>query len=42
MARKNRTKKVYVYADWKGLDGPKCMGGLEAELLRGREGDFFI
>lgn len=37
MARKNRTKKVYVYADWKGLDGPKCMGVLEAELLRGRE-----
>lgn len=37
MAKTNRKREVYVYADWYGLNGPMFMGVLHAELLRGKE-----
>lgn len=37
MAKTNRKREVYVYADWLGLNGPIFMGVLHAELLRGKE-----
>lgn len=37
MAKTNRKREVYVYADWHGLNGPMFMGVLHAELLRGKE-----
>lgn len=37
MAKTNRNREVYVYADWHGLNGPKFMGVLHTELLRGKE-----
>jgi serine/threonine-protein kinase HipA len=30
-------KKIYVYADWLGMETPELMGILSAELLRGKE-----
>jgi len=30
-------KKIWVYADWLGMDAPELMGLLQAEQLRGRE-----
>lgn len=37
MAKKNQKRKIYVFADWEGFDGPVLMGFLYAELLRGKE-----
>lgn len=37
MARDKQKRKIVVYADWKGLNGPVLMGFLYAELLRGKE-----
>ncbi|SMG48177.1 serine/threonine-protein kinase HipA [Marivirga sericea] len=34
-------RDLYVYADWKEVKGPKLMGVLTAELLRGKEIFFF-
>ena len=31
------SKKIYVYADWKGLNGPRLMGVLRTEQVRGNE-----
>jgi serine/threonine-protein kinase HipA len=28
---------IWVYADWKGMDGPKCMGILSAQQAKGRK-----
>jgi serine/threonine-protein kinase HipA len=36
MASRNN-RKVYVYADWKGLGGPVHMGVLSSEAIRGKE-----
>lgn len=30
-------KSIWVYADWEGIEVPKLMGKLQAELLRGKE-----
>jgi serine/threonine-protein kinase HipA len=36
--RESRAKRsVYVVADWKELGGPRLMGVLHSELLRGKE-----
>lgn len=37
MATVNRKQRIWVYADWTGLNSPQLMGTLQAELLRGRE-----
>lgn len=37
MAKTDKKREVYVYADWHGLNGPVFMGILHAELLRGKE-----
>lgn len=37
MAKTNKKRDVYVYADWHGLHGSVYMGVLHAELLRGKE-----
>lgn len=37
MAKTDKKREVYVYADWHGLNGPVYMGVLHAELLRGKE-----
>src|ERR1700679_347907 len=34
---KIHAKQIHVYADWVGLDGPKKVGILQAEQLRGKE-----
>lgn len=34
-ADKQRT--IYVFADWKGLNGPYLMGALTSEIVRGKE-----
>jgi serine/threonine-protein kinase HipA len=31
------SRRIYVYADWSGIDGPKEMGVLEVDMLRGEE-----
>ncbi|MEX0988471.1 MAG: HipA domain-containing protein [Bacteroidales bacterium] len=37
MATTGQNKKIHVYADWQGIDGPMYMGILHAEHLRGKE-----
>jgi serine/threonine-protein kinase HipA len=37
MAKTDKKRELYVYADWHGLNGPVYMGVLGAELLRGKE-----
>lgn len=37
MSSNNQKRKIVVYADWIGLNGPVLMGFLYAELLRGKE-----
>lgn len=37
MAKTDKKRDVYVYADWEGLNGPVPIGVLHAELLRGKE-----
>lgn len=37
MAKKNERKHIFVYADWIGLDGPKLMGVLAIDVVRGEE-----
>jgi len=34
---RNEKKKIYVYADWVGLDVPTLMGVLSVDFLRGKE-----
>lgn len=37
MAKQNMRKHIYVYADWVGIDGPKFMGTLSVDIVRGEE-----
>ena len=37
MAKTDKKRKIHVYADWHGLNGPVYMGELHAELMRGKE-----
>ncbi len=37
MAKAEKRRDIYVYADWDGLPEPVLMGLLHAELLRGKE-----
>lgn len=37
MAKTEKKREIYVYADWHGLNEPIYMGTLHAELLRGKE-----
>jgi serine/threonine-protein kinase HipA len=37
MSNRNSRREIYVYADWRELNGPKLMGVLYSELLRGKE-----
>jgi len=37
MARQGHKRTVYVYAHWKGMPEPMCMGCLYSERLRGNE-----
>jgi len=37
MATTNAQKKVYLYADWIGLEGPQLMGVLNASSIKGKE-----
>ena len=37
MARQGSKRTVYVYAHWKGMPEPMCMGCLYSERLRGNE-----
>ncbi len=37
MAKKKERKYIYVYADWLGLEGPKHMGTLAVDIVRGEE-----
>ena len=37
MAKTDKKRKIHVYADWHGLNGPEYMGELHAELMRGKE-----
>jgi serine/threonine-protein kinase HipA len=37
MKRTEKNKRIFVYADWKGLQGPVLMGTLLSEILRGKE-----
>ena len=37
MAKQNVQRKIYVYADWQGIDDPMLMGVLYSILLRGKE-----
>jgi serine/threonine-protein kinase HipA len=37
MAKTDKKRKIHVYADWHGLNGPAYMGELHAELMRGKE-----
>jgi serine/threonine-protein kinase HipA len=37
MNKKDARKDIFVYADWKEIGGPKLMGVLHSELLRGKE-----
>ena len=30
-------RQLWVYADWKGLEGPRLMGSLSSEKVRGKE-----
>lgn len=34
---KQTTRQIYVYADWIGLGGPRLIGQLKAEPIRGKE-----
>ncbi len=37
MSKKNQRKQIYVYADWIGVNGPKLMGLLSVDIVRGDE-----
>ena len=37
MEARSNLRKIYVYAHWKGLQGPLLMGELRAEFVRGKE-----
>ncbi|MFM1932519.1 MAG: hypothetical protein RL226_1822 [Bacteroidota bacterium] len=37
MSKKSSRRDLYVYADWKEINGPRLMGVLHSELLRGKE-----
>lgn len=37
-----RKRTIYVYADWKGLNGPVLMGVMSSEVVRGKEVFSFI
>lgn len=37
MTAKSTKREVYVYADWRELNGPKLMGILRSERIRGKE-----
>ena len=37
MAKKKERKYIYVYADWAGIEGPKHMGTLAVDVVRGVE-----
>jgi serine/threonine-protein kinase HipA len=37
MNKMSSRRDIYVYADWKEINGPKLMGILHSELLRGKE-----
>ncbi len=37
MSKKNLRRELYVYADWRELNGPRLVGVLHSELLRGKE-----
>ena len=37
MSKKNERKHIYVYADWRGIDGPLLMGVLSVDVVRGEE-----
>ena len=37
MSKKSSRRDLYVYADWREISGPKLMGVLHSELLRGKE-----
>lgn len=37
MSKKSSRRDLYVYADWKEIKGPRLMGVLHSELLRGKE-----
>lgn len=37
MAKKKERKHIYVYADWAGIVGPKLMGILAVDVVRGEE-----
>ncbi len=37
MSTKSTRREIYVYADWKEVNGPTLMGVLRSELLRGKE-----
>jgi len=37
MSKKSSQREIYVYADWRELNGPRLMGVLHSELLRGKE-----
>ncbi len=37
MSKKSSRREIYVYADWKEINGPRLIGVLRSELLRGKE-----
>jgi len=37
MKKAEKNKKIYVFADWKGLMGPVLMGTMLSEVIRGKE-----
>lgn len=37
MSHKEIDKRIFVYADWKELEGPKLMGALNSVISRGKE-----
>jgi serine/threonine-protein kinase HipA len=37
MSKRQAQRDIYVYADWKSMDGPRLIGVLHAALLRGKE-----
>jgi len=42
MTKTDKNRTIYVYADWKGLNGPVLLGKLISDVIRGKEVFSFI